>query len=76
MKKIYLITFLCLLCTAGKSQFVQKVTEINYDGYNGLNPSNITVFNNKLYFFGTDDPHYVNKLMSSDGISPSATAIK
>ena len=61
--------FLCLACTTVKSQFVDKVTEINYSGYNGLNPSEITVFNGKLYFFGTDDQQYVDKLM----VTPTAS---
>ena len=77
MKTIYLFTLLCLLSTAVKSQFVEKVTSINYYGYNGLNPSNITVFNSKLYFFGTDDPQYVDKLMfTADGSASGVTVVK
>jgi len=77
MKKIYPLIFLLLICTTVKSQYVQKVTSINYYGYNGLNPSNITVFNNKLYFFGTDDPKYVDKLMfTADGSAEGVTVVK
>jgi ELWxxDGT repeat protein len=72
---MYLLALLCVFCTAVKSQFIQKVTEVNYWGSNGLYASEITAFNNKLYFFGTDD-NYVNKLMTSDGISPTVAAIK
>jgi hypothetical protein len=50
---------------------------MNYYGYNGLNPSNLTVFNNKLYFFGTDDLQYVDKLMfTADGSAAGITVIK
>ena len=63
MKKIYPLVLLALICSTARPQHVQKVTSINYYGYNGLNPSNLTVFNGKLYFFGTDDPQYVDKLM-------------
>lgn len=77
MKTIYLFTLLCLLSTAVKSQYVEKVTNINYYGYNGLNPSNLTVFNGKLYFFGTDDPQYVDKLMfTADGSEAGVTVVK
>ncbi|MCX6249764.1 MAG: hypothetical protein NTX61_03335 [Bacteroidetes bacterium] len=58
-----------------KSQYVQKVTSINYYGINGLNPSNLTVFNEKLYFFGTDDQQYVDKLMvTPDGSAAGGTS--
>ena len=77
MKKIYPFIFLLFIYTTGKSQFVEKVTNINYYGYNGLNPSNITVFNGKLYFFGTDDPNYVDKLMfTPDGSAAGVTVVK
>ncbi len=68
---------LLLSFAAVKSQYVQKVTSINYYGYNGLNPSNITVFNGKLFFFGTDDLHYVDKLMfTPDGSAAGVTVVK
>jgi ELWxxDGT repeat protein len=77
MKKIYPLIILLLLVTAAKSQYVQKVTSINYYGYNGLNPSNLTVFNGKLYFFGTDDLHYVDKLMfTANGSEAGVTVVK
>ena len=77
MKTIYLFTFLCLFCSTIKAQYVEKVTSINYYGYNGLNPSNLTVFNNKLYFFGTDDNQYVDKLMfTADGSAAGVTVVK
>jgi len=76
MKKIYLIIFLLLIYTAVKSQQVEKVTEINYYGYNGLNPVNLTAFNGKLYFFGTDDTQYVDKLMFTDGTEAGVTVVK
>jgi hypothetical protein len=76
MKKIYLIVFLLLMYSAVKSQQVEKVTEINYYGYNGLNPTNLTVFNGKLYFFGTDDPKYVDKLMFTDGTAAGVIVVK
>jgi len=76
MKKHFLFFLMMLLLTAVKSQQVEKVTSINYYGYNGLNPSNITVFNNKLYFFGTNDPQYVNKLMLSDGSEAGVSVVK
>ena len=77
MKNVYLLAFLCLFSTGVRSQFVERVTEINYDGYNGLNPSTITVFNDKLYFFGTDDPQYVDKLMfTPDGSAAGVTVAK
>jgi hypothetical protein len=63
MKTIYVFILVCLLFTTVKPQYVERITTINYWGYNGLNPSNLTVFNNKLYFFGTDDNQYVDKLM-------------
>ena len=76
MKKIALFIFLLLILTTAKSQVVEKVTSINYYGYNGLNPSNLTVFNDKLYFFGTDDPQYVDKLMYTDGTEAGVTVVK
>jgi ELWxxDGT repeat protein len=76
MKKHLLFFLMMLLLTAVKSQHVEKVTSINYYGYNGLNPSNITVFNNKLYFFGTNDPQYVDKLMLSDGSEAGVSVVK
>jgi ELWxxDGT repeat protein len=77
MKKIYTLIFVLLICTTVESQYVQKVTSINYYGYNGLNPSNITVFDGKLYFFGTDDEQYVDKLMlTPDGSAAGVTAVK
>jgi ELWxxDGT repeat protein len=77
MKTIYLFTLLCLFCTAVKSQYVEKVTSINYSGQNGLNPSNLTVFNGKLYFFGTDNPKYLDKLMfTADGSAAGVTVVK
>lgn len=76
MKKIYSLFLMLLMFAAAKSQYVQKVTGINYYGYNGLNPSNITVFNNKLYFLGTDDLHYVDKLMFTDGSEAGVTVVK
>ena len=77
MKKFYLLIFLLLIITAAKAQYVQKVTNINYYGVNGLNPRNLTVFNGKLYFFGTDDPQYVDKLMfTPDGSAAGVTVVK
>jgi ELWxxDGT repeat protein len=77
MKTFFLFTLLCLLSTTVKSQYVEKVTSINYYGYNGLNPSNLTVFNGKLYFLGTDDPQYVDKLMfTADGSAAGVTVVK
>ena len=77
MKKLYFLLLLLLPAILAKSQFVEKITSINYYGYNGLNPSNITVFNGKLYFFGTDDPHYVDKLMfTADGSAAGVTVVK
>ncbi len=76
MNKVYLLVVLSFIQTTLKSQFVQKVTSINYYGNNGLNPRDITVFNNKLYFFGTDEKMYVDKLMSSDGTEAGTTVIK
>jgi ELWxxDGT repeat protein len=77
MKKVYPLIFLLLICTTGKSQFVQKITSMNYYGYNGLNPSNITVFNGKLYFFGTNDVEYVDYLMCTpDGSASGVTVVK
>ncbi len=76
MKKIYPLLLLLLLNAFAKSQYVQKVTSINYYGFNGLNPSELTVFNNKLFFLGTDDPHYVNKLMYTDGTEAGVTVVK
>ncbi len=77
MKKVVPILLFTLLFTVAKSQYVEKVTSINYYGYNGLNPSNISVFNNKLYFFGTDDLHYVDKLMyTADGSAAGVTVVK
>jgi ELWxxDGT repeat protein len=76
MKKIYLIIFLLFISSTVKSQQVEKVTNINYYGYNGLNPSNLTVFNGKLYFFGTDDQQYVDKLMFTDGTAAGVTVVK
>jgi ELWxxDGT repeat protein len=76
MKKIYLIIFLLFMSAAVKSQQVEKVTAINYYGFNGLNPTNLTVFNGKLYFFGTNDQQYVNKLMFTDGTAAGVTVVK
>src|SRR5664279_4751379 len=77
MKKIYPLIFLLMIGTTVKSQFLQKVTNINYYGFNGLNPTDITVFNGKLYFFGTDDPQYVDKLMfTADGSAEGVTVVK
>ena len=77
MKKIYPFIFLLLMCTTVKSQYVQKITSINYYGFNGLNPSNLTVFNGKLYFFGTDNTQYVDKLMyTSDGTAEGIAVVK
>jgi ELWxxDGT repeat protein len=76
MKKIYLIVFLLFIYQAVKPQQVERVTEINYEGYNGLNPRNLTVFNGKLFFFGTDDPEYVDKLMFTDGTAAGVTVVK
>ena len=77
MKKILPLIFLLLVCTTVKSQYVQKVTNINYYGFNGLNPTDITVLNGKLYFFGTDDPQYVDKLMyTPDGSAAGVTVVK
>jgi ELWxxDGT repeat protein len=77
MKKLYSLILLLLITFAVQSQYVQKVTSINYYGYNGLNPSNITVFNDKLFFFGTDDLHYVDKLMyTADGSAEGVTVVK
>ena len=60
-----------------KMQNVQKVTSINYYGFNGLNPTDLTVFDGKLYFFGTDDLHYVDKLMfTADGSAAGVTVVK
>src|ERR1035437_3782394 len=77
MKTIYVFILVCLLFTTVKPQYVERITTINYWGYNGLNPSNLTVFNNKLYFFGTDDPQYVDKLMvTADGSAAGITVVK
>lgn len=76
MKKPYLIVLLLYMFIAVKSQQVEKVTEINYYGFNGLNPTNLTVFNGKLYFFGTDDQQYVDKLMFTDGTAAGVTVVK
>lgn len=76
MKKIYLIVFLLFICQAVKPQQVERVTEINYAGYNGLNPRDLTVFKVKLFFFGTDDPDYVDKLMFTDGTEAGVTVVK
>jgi hypothetical protein len=77
MKTIYLFTLLCLFCTAVKSQYVEKVTNINGAGQNGLNPSNLTVFNGKLYFFGTNNSKYLDYLMfTADGSAAGVTVVK
>jgi ELWxxDGT repeat protein len=77
MKTICLFILLGVIAKAAQSQVVEKVTNINYYGYNGLNPSNITVFKDKLYFFGTNDPKYVNKLMfTADGSAAGVTVVK
>ena len=77
MNKIYPLIFLLFIYTTGKSQFVEKVTSINYDGINGLNPTNITTFNGKLYFFGTDEKFYVDKLMlTADGSAAGVAVVK
>ena len=77
MKTIYLFVIVCLLFSTIKPQYVEKITSINYYGYNGLNPSNLTVFNSKLYFFGTDDQQYVDKLMfTADGSAAGITVVK
>src|SRR5674476_192103 len=77
MKTIYLFTLLCLFCTAVKSQYVEKVTNINYYGDYGLHLTHITVFNGKLYFFGTDEKNYVDKLMfTADGSAAGVTVVK
>ncbi len=64
------------ISTAVRSQQVEKITEINYYGSNGLNPSNLTVFNSKLYFLGTDDQQYVDKLMFTDGTEAGVSVVK
>ncbi|NVO19849.1 MAG: T9SS type A sorting domain-containing protein [Bacteroidetes bacterium] len=72
----FILLFLCAFTTV-RSQYVQKVTSINYYGVNGLNPSEITVFKDKLYFFGTDDPVYVDKLVyTADGSAQGITFVK
>jgi ELWxxDGT repeat protein len=77
MKTIYVFILVCLLFATVKPQYVERITTINYYGYNGLNPSNLTVFNNKLYFFGTDDQQYVDKLMfTADGSAAGITVVK
>jgi len=77
MKKIYPFIFVFFVCIAAWPQYVQKITNINYYGYNGLNPSNLTVFDSKLYFFGTDNAQYVDKLMyTSDGSAAGITVVK
>jgi ELWxxDGT repeat protein len=77
MKKIYPFIFLLFIYVAARPQYVQKVTNINYYGYNGLNPSNLTVFAGKLYFFGTDNTQYVDKLMyTPDGSAAGITVVK
>ncbi len=77
MKKSYPLIFLLLFYVTANAQYVQKITSINYYGYNGLNPSNLTVFNGKLFFFGTDDLHYVDKLMyTPDGSAAGVTVVK
>ena len=77
MKKMYFFIILLLAFMNVNSQYVQKVTSINYYGYNGLNPSNLTVFGGKLFFFGTDDPKYVDKLMyTPDGSAEGITIVK
>jgi len=77
MKTIYVFILVCLLFTTVKPQYVERITTMNDYGYNGLNPSNLTVFNNKLYFFGTDDQQYVDKLMfTADGSAAGITVVR
>jgi ELWxxDGT repeat protein len=77
MKKIFTLIFMVLVTVVSNAQFVQQVTEINYYGFNGLNPSNMTIFDGKLFFFGTDDPQYVDKLIyTPDGSADKITIVK
>jgi ELWxxDGT repeat protein len=77
MKQIYTLIFVLLICTSVESQYVQKVTSMNYFGANGLNPVNLTVFNGKLYFFGTNDVNFVDYLMvTPDGSAAGVTVVK
>jgi ELWxxDGT repeat protein len=77
MKQIYTLIFVLLICTTVESQYVQKITSMNYYGTNGLDPSNLTVFNGKLYFFGTNDEQFVDYLMvTPDGSAAGVTTVK
>jgi len=77
MKNIFLLIFLLLIGSAVNSQFVQKVTNLNYYGSWGLNPTNLTEFNGKLYFFGTANVSYADYLlMTPDGSASAITVVK
>lgn len=59
-----------------KAQYISKLTGINYYGTNGLAPRNLTVFNDRLYFFGTDNSKYAAYLMYYDDASNNVTNVK
>ena len=77
MKKVYPLIILMLFCMAAKAQYVQKLTSLNYYGSWGLNPTNLTEFNGKLYFFGTENVTYSDYLMMTpDGSAEGITVVK
>lgn len=75
MKKTTMVFGLILFSIIANGQTIEKVTNINYNGDNGLNPKSLTVYNNKLYFLGTNDK-YINKLMMTDGTLTGTVVVK
>lgn len=76
MKKNILIFCLLSYPILGFSQKLEKLTSIAYYGYNGLNPRNLTVFKDKLYFFGTNDNKLVDMLMVYNDATNTTSRVK
>lgn len=73
MKKIFISSILWLVILSVQSQTVEQIT--GYYQFKAVTLSDITAFNNKLYFFGSAEQN-VYGLLSSTGTSFSTTLIK
>ncbi len=76
MKNILISCILSIFFLGLSAQQVQRITQINYYGSLGLDPRNITPFNEKLYFSATYEGSYQNSLCMSDGTEAGTIMVK
>lgn len=73
MNKLYLFIIVWISCNVAQSQTVEQLT--GYWQFDAVSLSDLTVFQNKLYFFGKAEQKQYG-LLSSDGLTSKTTLIR